>query len=607
MSASRFDAMQKGNLANEVERLSRLNHELKRQNELLQEDSSELRKINSEQVPELLRTISKLENELRLREADSQARQSERRSISPYRGRETSPMNSRGYDSSEQIIQLKNSLRQKEIEVEGLKKEIENMRVVQGMVDNLSRKNDILIEGMHEVETELEQLSQENQQLKSKISQLQDENTRLSSILERKERETEELRMRNKEELAENRDKMAMLDKLNRKLLEQERLIEESQNQFNHFKLNAKKEVESLRSQLLEKEKSLSYLDGERRDAEEEKNRLIKNLNLQKSSLEEEIAHLQNQIHHKDTIYKEATSRINAKIAEIDNLRAENDELARAIERLESKIGIMDNDHNQRLEAINNHWETRMKAALEKELGEQFEQHEFERKQIEAEKAKVEINLSQAQNENDRLNHELKGLNQKLSDYENKITLLSLEIQRLNDLLEKKEAAFVELDNKHKNVLENFDASSKEWQNINQKIEEELAACKDKMSEYEEKIIVLLEENYKLGAENQHLDREIGGLKTQLRSHGITPLRFITENTGEVSGTFKFPNESFRMDTRYLHENQNNYNSPVIGPRDLPTNTQSIETKILSQNKTIMNLEEKIRMLEAERGYARGY
>lgn len=248
-----------------------------------------------------------------------------------------------------------------------------------------------------------------------------------------------------------------------------------------------------------------------------------------------------------------------------------------------------------------------MKAALEKELGEQFEQHEFERKQIEAEKAKVEINLSQAQNENDRLNHELKGLNQKLSDYENKITLLSLEIQRLNDLLEKKEAAFVELDNKHKNVLENFDASSKEWQNINQKIEEELAACKDKMSEYEEKIIVLLEENYKLGAENQHLDREIGGLKTQLRSHGITPLRFITENTGEVSGTFKFPNESFRMDTRYLHENQNNYNSPVIGPRDLPTNTQSIETKILSQNKTIMNLEEKIRMLEAERGYARGY
>ena len=607
MSASRFDAMQKGNLANEVERLSRLNHELKRQNELLQEDSSELRKINSEQVPELLRTISKLENELRLREADSQARQSERRSISPYRGRETSPMNSRGYDSSEQIIQLKNSLRQKEIEVEGLKKEIENMRVVQGMVDNLSRKNDILIEGMHEVETELEQLSQENQQLKSKISQLQDENTRLSSILERKERETEELRMRNKEELAENRDKMAMLDKLNRKLLEQERLIEESQNQFNHFKLNAKKEVESLRSQLLEKEKSLSYLDGERRDAEEEKNRMIKNLNLQKSSLEEEIAHLQNQIHHKDTIYKEATSRINAKIAEIDNLRAENDELARAIERLESKIGIMDNDHNQRLEAINNHWETRMKAALEKELGEQFEQHEFERKQIEAEKAKVEINLSQAQNENDRLNHELKGLNQKLSDYENKITLLSLEIQRLNDLLEKKEAAFVELDNKHKNVLENFDASSKEWQNINQKIEEELAACKDKMSEYEEKIIVLLEENYKLGAENQHLDREIGGLKTQLRSHGITPLRFITENTGEVSGTFKFPNESFRMDTRYLHENQNNYNSPVIGPRDLPTNTQSIETKILSQNKTIMNLEEKIRMLEAERGYARGY
>ena len=607
MSASRFDAMQKGNLANEVERLSRLNHELKRQNELLQEDSSELRKINSEQVPELLRTISKLENELRLREADSQARQSERRSISPYRGRETSPMNSRGYDSSEQIIQLKNSLRQKEIEVEGLKKEIENMRVVQGMVDNLSRKNDILIEGMHEVETELEQLSQENQQLKSKISQLQDENTRLSSILERKERETEELRLRNKEELAENRDKMAMLDKLNRKLLEQERLIEESQNQFNHFKLNAKKEVESLRSQLLEKEKSLSYLDGERRDAEEEKNRMIKNLNLQKSSLEEEIAHLQNQIHHKDTIYKEATSRINAKIAEIDNLRAENDELARAIERLESKIGIMDNDHNQRLEAINNHWETRMKAALEKELGEQFEQHEFERKQIEAEKAKVEINLSQAQNENDRLNHELKGLNQKLSDYENKITLLSLEIQRLNDLLEKKEAAFVELDNKHKNVLENFDASSKEWQNINQKIEEELAACKDKMSEYEEKIIVLLEENYKLGAENQHLDREIGGLKTQLRSHGITPLRFITENTGEVSGTFKFPNESFRMDTRYLHENQNNYNSPVIGPRDLPTNTQSIETKILSQNKTIMNLEEKIRMLEAERGYARGY
>ena len=314
-----------------TERFSRLNHELKRQNELLPEDSSELRKINSEQVPELLRTISKLENELRLREADSQARQSERRSISPYRGRETSPMNSRGYDSSEQIIQLKNSLRQKEIEVEGLKKEIENMRVVQGMVDNLSRKNDILIEGMHEVETELEQLSQENQQLKSKISQLQDENTRLSSILERKERETEELRLRNKEELAENRDKMAMLDKLNRKLLEQERLIEESQNQFNHFKLNAKKEVESLRSQLLEKEKSLSYLDGERRDAEEEKNRMIKNLNLQKSSLEEEIAHLQNQIHHKDTIYKEATSRINAKIAEIDNLRAENDELARAI------------------------------------------------------------------------------------------------------------------------------------------------------------------------------------------------------------------------------------------------------------------------------------
>ena len=71
MSASRFDAMQKGNLANEVERLSRLNHELKRQNELLQEDSSELRKINSEQVPELLRTINTLKNGLRLRDADS--------------------------------------------------------------------------------------------------------------------------------------------------------------------------------------------------------------------------------------------------------------------------------------------------------------------------------------------------------------------------------------------------------------------------------------------------------------------------------------------------------------------------------------------------------
>ena len=69
----------------------------------------------------------------------------------------------------------------------------------------------------------------------------------MSSVLERKERETEELRIRNKEELVKNRNKMAMLDKFNRKPLEHERLIDESQSQFNHFKLNAKKEVESLR------------------------------------------------------------------------------------------------------------------------------------------------------------------------------------------------------------------------------------------------------------------------------------------------------------------------------------------------------------------------
>ena len=80
-------------------------------------------------------------------------------------------MNSRGYDLSEQNIQLKSSLRQKEIGVEARKRK---SRIIcwPRNATNSSRKNDILIEGMHEVETELEQLSQENQQLKSKFSQL---------------------------------------------------------------------------------------------------------------------------------------------------------------------------------------------------------------------------------------------------------------------------------------------------------------------------------------------------------------------------------------------------------------------------------------------------
>lgn len=596
MYASRFEIEQKVHMVGEIERLNLVNYELKRQNEMMQAELAQLKKYSPEQVPDLLRRISQLENELRIREVESRSRD-----------RTSSPRNRRNPDSP-------NRTRALQMELEALRKENEGMKIVKDIVEDLNRKNDTLNLEIQDKEREIDHLAAENERLKSKTAHLQDE--------------IAHVRARSSGESAENRERANFMDKMNKKLhdlnvenqqlkkalVEQEKIIEENNRQAMKERETVRQDLKmNMSAQKREHEIEISHLKNQLRDFDNlreevrEKERALSLANSKRRDLEEEVARLQDQLARKENVQNEVMSSLNNKTGELERLRMENLDKARTIEQLENKLNLMEANHMQRLDAVNNHWETRLKSTLERELGEQFEQFMHEKKQLEFDKNRLEQEKNNLAAENSRLDsnlnrleYEIKNLSDKLIDYENKITLLSLEIQRLNGLLEKKEGVILDLETKQKLAIDGFQANSKEWEYINQRAEAQIEHYREKATQLEEKILILLEENYKLGAQNHQFEKEIGGLKTQLRTNGITPMRFFADE--EDANSFRQMNGSPYRSNRVGGEDSRNDNSIL---RD-PANLQAFEAKIMSQNLTIQNLEEKIRLLETERGLAKG-
>ena len=716
MYSSRYDLEQKVSLIGEVERLGIVNHELKRHNEALRDEIHRLQKNSGSRIPEMRRTISQLDKKLQEKDEELKARDSERESINP-----------RIEALSTERDQIKNLLKQREIELEASVKESESIKITKEIVAKLNNSNDLLNAELFQKDQEIRDLNSEKGLQFKKLEQMQQEIHHLIESLERQQDEAEDWRARaailennqkfildkdnlisqldhEKEDLGlEIKEKTRQIQHLSKKLdnigdenqklkkalVEQERSVEASHKKIRRLKSDSDKENENLRKEietikrneqelgerekahikviqrdLLEELSQLKYRLQQAEDSSKQKDKTIDTLNLENRSLEDEISLKNNTrlldkdraietLRTKNSDTERELARLKARISRSDDLHAEllekeekvfqldvqnkkleveisqmNDKLLR-LEHLKDQILEKDGElatlraklqdsellDDERIDEINRQWELKLKTTLEQELNEQFEQYAEDKVGLESEVARLASDKSELEKENDRIkadleraNYEIEQLSNRLMDYENKITLLSLEVQRLNGLCEKKEARLDEMERKQQSSIDQFGTNTREWQYLNQRAEEEAAHYKDKALHVEEKLNVVLDENYKLGSRLEQIEKELEAAKKQLKMHGIVPLNMMSEaldlngsrrlngsRVGSRGGSPSKYQPGFSEDG--LSTRVNNTMSQEAGN----DRNQAYELKIMSQNATITNLEEKIRILESER------
>ena len=502
---------EKVGLYSELERLSMVNYELKKQNEALASELHENRAF-AVRGPEMEATIHRLQQELLSKEAaiNSHIEDQTQLRLDRLNLSRLEPAYNELLEHNQALIgeigglenHLKDLLQEKDI----LEANYESAKLLERTFDEVNRRNDLLKTELIDKGREIADIRNRLQELKSREIALCDEIDQYKDLSAQQVREREALlnqmdnlerlqeeriaQLRAKAEGEKERDRTELTDKFTVDLmLKEEQLIQ------------ARRQIKDLEGRLQELNTEIDHL----RERNLTKSAEIDTLKIQMKRLEEEKLDIkrQGEINTAGEVEKKLSQQKSQHDGVVLQLRKEISELElqkAQLKQRENEIEVL------RAQSYNNErlWEMRLQHTVENELKSASSRFEHERKLLEVEIssnreriASLEGQIEFFNGEVDRLNDihakkivEITDLQRKLGNQEIQARL-DLEDQRTQLELEKKQA---------------LDDISRELERIHSERLDEIRECQ---SALEDKVLKLIEENNKLSGQADDQQKEI--------------------------------------------------------------------------------------------------
>jgi len=510
---------EKVGLYSELERITMVNYELKRQNEALATELQENRAFAA-RGPEMEAMIHNLQQELMHKDAainnhieDQTQLRLDRLNLSRLE-----PAYNELLEHNKALIgeigglenQLKDLFQEKDI----LEANFESAKQLERTLDEVSRRNDLLKSELIDKEREALDLRNRLQDLKMREIALCDEIEQYKDLSAKQVRERETLlnqmdhleklqeermtQLRAKTENEKERDRAEITEKFTIDLMLKEEQLIQARRQIQDLEgklaeLNT--EVEHLRERNLAKSAEIDTLKAKIKRLEEEK------VEIKRQGEVETLIEVERKLGQQKNQHDGVVSQLRKEISELEVQKAQ-------LKQRENEIEVL------RAQACNNErlWEMKLQHTVESELKSASSRFDHERALLETEASTNRERIASLENQIDFFNNEVERLNAiqarkigEVTELQRKLgnqeiqARLALEDQRTEMELEKKFA---------------LEEITRELEKIHSERLDEIRECQ---SALEEKVLKLIEENNKLSGLTDDQQKEIEAHTLKIR------------------------------------------------------------------------------------------